>query len=127
MHLTVAVVFSCVVLPILVAGQLAGRVGPTTTLAQKRAKKTCNITQYGAKPGKSGNIGPALTQAFNACKSGGNIVIPAGDWGLGTWVNFNGGSGWALQWDGTIHRSAKAGGNMLLVQRAKDVEFWSSN
>jgi rhamnogalacturonan hydrolase len=112
-------------LPLLVVGQLSGRVGPTTSRAAKAGKK-CNITSYGAKPGKSGDIGPALTAAFNACKTGGTIVVPAGDWGLGTWVNFNGGSGWALQWDGVIYRNGQAGGNMLLVQHANDVEFYST-
>jgi rhamnogalacturonan hydrolase len=112
--------------PLITTGQLSGRVGPLTSRAAKSAKRTCNIANYGAKPGKAGNIGPALTEAFNACKSGGTIVIPSGDWGLGTWVTFNGGSGWAIQWDGTIHRNGQAGGNMLLVQRADDVEIFSS-
>jgi rhamnogalacturonan hydrolase len=125
MFLTTSTLIQFFLLPLLVVGQLSGKVGPTTSRAAKAAKK-CNITSYGAKPGRSGDIGPALTAAFNACKTGGTIVIPAGDWGLGTWVNFNGGSGWALQWDGVIYRNGQAGGNMLLVQRANDVEFYST-
>lgn len=110
----------------LVVGQLAGKVGPLTSFASKAAKKTCNITSYGARPGRTGDIGPALTAAFAACRTGGNIVIPPGDWGLGTWVNFNGGSGWSIQWEGTIYRNGHDGGNMLLVQRADDVEIYST-
>lgn len=109
----------------LVSAQLSGRVGPTTSLASK-AKKICNITSHGAKPGKGGDIGPAMTAAFNACKNGGTIVIPAGDWGLRTWVNMRGGKSFAIQWDGVIHRTGDAGGNMLLVQSSDDVEIFST-
>jgi rhamnogalacturonan hydrolase len=114
--------------PLLTLGQLSGRVGPLTSHASKSAKKTCNIGSYGAKPGRDGDIGPALKAAFVACKTGGTIVIPSGDWGIKTWVDFNGGSGWAIQWEGTIHRSGQgAGGNMLLVQHADDVEIFSTS
>jgi rhamnogalacturonan hydrolase len=110
------------------SAQLSGRVGPTTSLAVK-AKTLCNITKYGAKAGKGGDIGPAMAAAFNACKNGGTIVIPAGDWGLRTWVSMRGGKGFAVQWDGTIHRGGggeAGGGNMLLVQSSDDVEIFSS-
>jgi rhamnogalacturonan hydrolase len=106
--------------------QLAGRVGPTTSAATKSARKTCNITSYGAKQGKGGDIGPAIMAAFNACKTGGTIVIPSGDWGLKTWVNLSGGKSFAIQWEGTIHRSGEAGGNMIMVQRSDDVEIFST-
>jgi rhamnogalacturonan hydrolase len=86
----------------------------------------CNINSYGAKPGKGGDIGPALMAAFNACKTGGTIVIPPGDWGISTWANFNGGGHYAIQWDGTIHRNGGGGGNMIMVQHADDVEIFSS-
>lgn len=108
------------------SAQLSGKVGPTTSAATKTARKTCNITSYGAKPGKGGDIGPAINSAFAACKSGGTIVIPAGDWGLGTWVTLNGGKGFAVQWDGTIYRTGTAGGTMIAVSNSDDVEIFSS-
>lgn len=113
-------------LPLLVAGQLSGTVGPLTTVATKKAKLVCDVTKYGATASKTSDIGPALTKAFTACKAGGLIVIPAGDYGLATWVTMKGGSGWALQWDGIIYRTGTAGGNMILVQSADDVEIFSS-
>jgi rhamnogalacturonan hydrolase len=119
-------VFELLLLPLLVAGQLSGTVGPKTTIAAKKAKKVCNVTSYGATASKSSDLGPALTAAFAACKTGGLIVIPAGDYGLATWVTLKGGSGWALQWDGTIYRTGTAGGNMILIQGADDVEVFSS-
>jgi rhamnogalacturonan hydrolase len=109
------------------AAQLSGRVGPRTTHATKTARRVCNITKYGAAPGKGGDIGKALNAAFAACKTGGTIVIPAGDWGLRTWVSMRGGSGFAVQWDGVVHRSGEGGGNMILVQGSDDVEIFSSN
>jgi rhamnogalacturonan hydrolase len=107
--------------------QLAGRVGPKTSHATKSARKSCNILNYGGAAGRSGDIGPAIMAAFNACKAGGTIVIPQGDYGLRTWVALKGGSGFAIQWDGTIHRVGDAGGNMILVERSDDVEIFSSN
>ena len=55
----------------LVSGQLSGNVGPTTTTEAKRAKKICNVLDYGAKADKSTDIGPALSKAWSACVSGG--------------------------------------------------------
>jgi rhamnogalacturonan hydrolase len=85
------------------------------------------VLSYGGKAGKSNDIGPAITAAFAACRSGGTIVIPPGEYGLHTWVTLSGGDGFAIQWDGVIHRTGDAGGNMLLVQRSDDVEIFSSN
>jgi rhamnogalacturonan hydrolase len=109
-----------------VSAQLSGRVGPTSTHQSKSAKKVCNILNFGAKAGKSGDVGPALMSAFAACKTGGTIVIPPGDYALNTWVNFNGGGHYAIQWDGIIHRTGGAGGNMILVQHSDDVEIFST-
>jgi rhamnogalacturonan hydrolase len=106
--------------------QLAGRVGPKTSHASKTARKVCNILSHGGKAGVTGDIGPAISAAFTACKSGGTIVIPTGEYGLRTWVNLSGGQGFAIQWDGVIHRTGEAGGNMILVQRSDDVEIFSS-
>jgi rhamnogalacturonan hydrolase len=122
-----ALAWSLALLCATASAQLSGRVGPRTTHATKTARKVCNIKNYGASPGKGGDIGKAMNAAFAACKTGGTIVIPPGDWGLRTWVNMRGGSGFAIQWDGTIHRSGEGGGNMILVQGSDDVEIFSSN
>ncbi|KAF2403054.1 pectin lyase-like protein [Trichodelitschia bisporula] len=125
--LSLSALLCAVLFAVLTVAQLSGRVGPTTSASSKRAKKICNVLSHGAKADKKTDLGPALKAAFTACKSGGTIVIPSGDYALATWVDFNGGSGWAIQWDGTIYRTGSAGGNMLLVQHADDVEIYSSN
>ncbi|OHE94925.1 rhamnogalacturonase A precursor [Colletotrichum orchidophilum] len=107
--------------------QLSGSVGPTTKAAAKAAKKTCNITSYGAKTGATGDIGAALKSAWNACKTGGEILIPAGEWGLGTWQTLSGGTGVSINLEGTIYRTGTAGGHMIIVQKSTDVEFYSGN
>jgi hypothetical protein len=53
------------------SAQLSGSVGPTTTTAQKAAKKICNVLNYGAKADKTTDLGPPLASAFAACKTGG--------------------------------------------------------
>lgn len=53
------------------AAQLTGHVGPTTSTAAKRSKKTCSVLDYGAKADKSTDLGAALTKAWAACASGG--------------------------------------------------------
>nr|XP_036588208.1 rhamnogalacturonase a [Colletotrichum truncatum]KAF6799349.1 rhamnogalacturonase a [Colletotrichum truncatum] len=106
---------------------LSGSVGPTTTRAAKAAKKTCKITDYGAKTGATGDISAALTSAWNACKTGGEILIPSGEWGLGKWVTLSGGTGVSINLEGTIYRTGTAGGHMIIVQKSTDVEFYSGN
>lgn len=44
---------------------------------------------------------------------------------MSTWQTLNGGTGWALQLDGTIYRTGTAGGHMIIVQNANDFEFFS--
>lgn len=117
---------SLCLLPALVVGQLSGSVGPLTTVATKTAKKTCNVLNYGAKADKTTDLGPPLQSAFAACKSGGVIIIPSGDYAMATWQTLNGGSGWALQLDGIIYRTGTAGGNMIMIEHATDVEVFSS-
>jgi len=115
--------------PALVAAQsveLAGKVGPKTSIASKKAIKTCDITTYGAKADGKTDISSALTQAFTACKSGGVVVIPSGDYALSTWVTLSGGKAWALQLDGTIYRTGTAGGNMIFIEHGNDFELFSS-
>ncbi|SJL02007.1 related to Probable rhamnogalacturonase B [Armillaria ostoyae] len=101
-------------LPALTAAQLSGSVGPLTSYSAKAAVKTCDVTDYGAVADLSTDLGTALASAFAACKSGGLVVIPEGDYAMSTWVTLNGGSAWALQLDGTIYRTGTAGGNMIL-------------
>lgn len=118
--------FITILLTTLTAAQLSGPVGPTTSRASKQAKKTCDITSYGAT--SSSDVGPALLAAWTACKTGGVVVVPPGAWKMSTWVLLNGGSGWALQLDGTIVRdtSVTTGGNMIFIQHTSDVEVFSS-
>lgn len=106
--------------------QLAGKVGPLTSHASKSAKKTCNVLNYGAKADKATDVGPPLLAAFAACKAGGTVVVPAGDFAMKTWATFEGGKAWALQLDGTIYRTGSGGGNMLFVRNANDFEMFSS-
>ncbi|MCJ1324566.1 hypothetical protein MMC10_001228 [Thelotrema lepadinum] len=109
----------------LASAQLSGSVGPTTSTASKAAKKICNVLNYGAKADKSTDLGPPLASAFAACKSGGIVYIPPGDYAMSTWQTLNAGTGWALQLDGTIYRTGTAGGHMIIVENAKDFEFFS--
>lgn len=61
---------AAVVLPAVVSAQLTGKVGPLTSRASK-ATKVCNVLDYGGKASKTADLGPALTSAFAACKTGG--------------------------------------------------------
>lgn len=69
----------------LCTAQLSGTVGPTTTTAQKAAKKICSVLDYGAKADKTTDLGPPLASAFAACKTGGIVWIPTGDYAMSTW------------------------------------------
>jgi rhamnogalacturonan hydrolase len=113
-------------LPTLSIAQLSGSVGPSTDAGTKTAKKQCNVLDYGAKADKTTDVGPPLASAFAACKSGGTVIIPEGDYAMKTWVTLNGGSGWALQLDGIIYRTGTDGGNMIFIRNANDFEMFSS-
>lgn len=113
-------------LPALVLGQLSGSVGCLTSHTTKNATKTCNVLNYGAVADKSTDLGPPLASAFAACKSGGIVVIPSGNYALATWVTLSGGSAWALQLDGVIYRTGTAGGNMIFIEHSDDFELFSS-
>lgn len=91
-------------LPFLVTAQLSGTVGPTTTTAQKAAKKVCNVLSYGGVASKTSDLGPPLASAWAACKSGGEVYIPAGNYGMSTWVTLTGGTGVSIRLDGIIYR-----------------------
>ncbi|KAJ4308954.1 hypothetical protein N0V94_009145 [Neodidymelliopsis sp. IMI 364377] len=124
MHLST--LLAALAVPATVLAQLSGKVGPLTTHASKSAKKTCNVLSYGAKADKSTDIGPALLKAFAACKTGGTVVVPSGDYAMKTWATFEGGKAWALQLDGVIYRTGTDAGNMLFVRNANDFEMFSS-
>ncbi|KAL9054766.1 MAG: hypothetical protein Q9162_003964 [Coniocarpon cinnabarinum] len=107
--------------------QLTGRVGPLTSASSKAAKKTCSIANYGAVADGKTDISGALNSAFNDCKNGGVVVVPAGNYALSKWVTMSGGSAWALQLDGTITRASDDGGNMIFVEHTSDFELFSSH
>ncbi|KAH8699216.1 RGase E [Talaromyces proteolyticus] len=123
MHYILA--FSLLLLQQTVA-QLSGSVGPLTSVSSKKATKTCNVLDYGAKADKETDLGPPLTDAFTACASGGLVYVPSGDYLLNTWVTLSGGTAWALQIDGIIYRGGTNGGNMIYIEHASDFELFSS-
>jgi rhamnogalacturonan hydrolase len=126
MQFSSLIVAAVALLPTAVLGQLSGKVGPLTTHAAKSKVKTCSVLDYGGKADKSTDIGPALLKAFAACKTGGTVVVPAGDYAMQTWATFEGGKAWALQLDGVIYRTGTDGGNMLFIRNANDFEMFSS-
>ena len=103
---------------------LRGKVGPLTSIADKRAVKTCDITDYGGKTGS--DISTAINDAFAACKKGGVVVIPSGNYNLENWVLLKSGEAWALQLDGTITRTGTAAGNMIFIEHTSDFELFST-
>ncbi|KAH9207639.1 rhamnogalacturonase rhgA [Leptodontidium sp. 2 PMI_412] len=108
-----------------IKAQLSGPVGPLTSTASKATKKICNVLNYGANADNRTDVGPAITSAFAACKGGGIVWIPSGDYAMATWVTLSGGSGRALQLNGTLYRESTTGGHMIVVQNTKDFEFFS--
>ncbi|KAA8565721.1 hypothetical protein MFRU_006g02810 [Monilinia fructicola] len=116
---------AAVVLPAVVSAQLTGKVGPLTSRASK-ATKVCNVLDYGGKASKTADLGPALTSAFAACKTGGTVYVPPGDYGMTTWVTLSGGSAWALKLDGIIYRVNGGDGNMIMIKHTTDFELYSS-
>lgn len=111
----------------LVSAQLSGRVGPTTSYATKAKTKTCNVLNYGAVADGKTDLGPALSSAWSACRSGGLVWIPSGTYAMATWVSLNSGSSAAIQLDGTIVRTGTAGGNMISFNGGNDIEIFSGN
>ncbi|CAD0112211.1 unnamed protein product [Aureobasidium uvarum] len=115
-----------VALPALVAAELSGKVGPTTSHATKAAIKTCDITKYGAVADGKTDISTALNSAFTACKAGGVVVIPTGNYAMSQWVKLANGNNWALQLDGIITRTGTDAGNMLMIEHSNNFEMFSS-
>ncbi|ESZ92426.1 rhamnogalacturonan hydrolase [Sclerotinia borealis F-4128] len=116
---------AAIVLPILVSAQLTGTVGPLTS-RESKATKVCSVLDYGGVASKTSDIGPALASAFAACKTGGTVYVPPGDYGMTTWITLSGGSAWALQLDGIIYRVDGGGGNMIMIKHTTDFEMFSS-
>ncbi|KAF7891894.1 hypothetical protein EAF00_008196 [Botryotinia globosa] len=116
---------AAIVLPALVSAQLTGSVGPSTS-RESKATKICNVLDYGGKASKTSDIGPALTSAFAACKTGGTVYVPPGDYGMSTWITLSGGSAWALKLDGIIYRVGTDNGNMIMIKHTTDFEMYSS-
>ncbi|KAK8154104.1 pectin lyase fold/virulence factor [Phyllosticta citribraziliensis] len=126
MRFSSTLIAALAIIPSLVAGQLSGPVGPKTTVEQKKGVKVCDVTQFGAKADKSTDLGPALFKAHAACKTGGVVVIPKGDYAMATFVKLAGGAAWALQLDGVIYRTGTKVDNMIMIEHTKDVEVFSS-
>lgn len=126
MQFTSSILALAAIVPTLVVGQLSGTVGPLTSSATKAATKTCNVLDYGAVADGTTDVGPAISSAFAACKTGGVVEIPSGDYAMATWVTLSGGSAWALQLDGTLIRTGTSGGNMIFIEHTSDFELFSS-
>lgn len=108
------------------AAQLSGKVGPTTSTAAKAAVKVCNIMDYGGVADASTDNGAAILAAWNACKTGGQVYIPSGDYGLSTWLTLSGGKGVSINLEGTIYRVGTDGGNMIFIRDSSDLEVYSA-
>lgn len=67
-------------LPSLVAAQLSGTVGPTTSTASKAATKVCNILDYGGVASATTDNSAAIASAWAECKTGGE--------GICSWAGF---------------------------------------
>ncbi|KUJ23475.1 Rhamnogalacturonase A [Mollisia scopiformis] len=126
MKLNLVSLLATVLLSSTVKAQLSGTVGPTTTRAAKEAVKVCNVLDYGGVASKTSDIGPPLASAWAACKSGGEVYIPSGDYGMATWVTLTGGTAVSIRLDGIIYRTGTAGGNMIFVEHTTDFEMYSS-
>lgn len=106
------------------SAELSGKVGPLTSIEDKKAVKTCDITDYGAK--FDSDISTAINDAFADCKTGGIVVIPSGNFTLENWVVLKDGEAWALQLDGIITRTGTEEGNMIFIEHTSDFELFST-
>ncbi|KAF4984880.1 hypothetical protein FZEAL_33 [Fusarium zealandicum] len=109
------------------AAQLSGNVGPSISRAEKAAIKICNVVDYGATADASTDNGPAIKKAWDDCSAGGGeVYIPEGDYGLGTWLQLSSKSAMSFRLDGTIYRIGTGEGNMLFFQHMENFELYSS-
>lgn len=106
------------------SAELSGKVGPLTSIEDKEAVKTCDITDYGAE--SDSDISTAINDAFADCKTGGIVVIPSGNFTLENWVVLKDGEAWALQLDGIITRTGTEEDNMIFIEHTSDFELFST-
>lgn len=113
----------------LATAQLSGPVGPKTSREAKAAKRICNILDFGGVASVTTDNSAAILKAWDACKTGGQVLIPSGSFGLEKWVDLIGGNGVSINLEGIIYRisSATASGTMISVQSTDDFEFYSAN
>lgn len=78
--------FTTLLFAICAGAQLTGHVGPLTPASAKANTKTCSVLDHGGVADGKTDVGPAITSAFNDCKAGGVVVIPSGNFALGSWV-----------------------------------------
>lgn len=111
----------------LAAAQLSGPVGPKTPREAKAAKKVCNILDFGGVASATTDNSDAILKAWDACKSGGQVLIPSGSFGLAKWVDLAGGKGVSINLEGIIFRisGGAEAGTMISVQGTDDFEFYS--
>ncbi|KUJ19449.1 glycoside hydrolase family 28 protein [Mollisia scopiformis] len=121
----ISIVYAALALPFLANAQLSGTVGPLTTRAEKAATKVCNILDYGGVASATTDNSAAITSAWAACVDGGEVYIPSGKYGLGTWITLSGGSAISINLEGIIYRTGTASGNMIYIENTKDFEFYS--
>ena len=83
--------------------QLAGPVGPTTSLDLKTHE--CNILNYGASNDNSSDIADALETTFNDCvlhNPGSRLIVPEGQYLLNRSVVLSNATNWAFQLEGLV-------------------------
>ncbi|ORY58759.1 pectin lyase fold/virulence factor [Pseudomassariella vexata] len=107
------------------AAQLSGSVGPTSSTADKVAK-ICNIMDYGGVASATEDNGAAIQSAWDDCKTGGQVYIPEGDYGLSTWLTLKNGANNSFNLEGTLYRVGTDGGNMIMIRDTHDFEFYSA-
>lgn len=112
--------------PLFAAARLSGSVGPSTSYSSKANNKVCNILDYGGVADNSTDIGPAISSAWDECKTGGVVHIPSGDYALESWVLLKNGKSCAIMLDGIIYRAGSDGGNMIFVEHTSDFELFSA-
>lgn len=93
---------------------------PATTVDDKKLKKICSIDQYGSE------AGAALQAAWEACKTGGLIVIPAGTHTMSTTVAMSNGAGVAIQFDGVLDVHNSENCPAITISNVEDLEVFGT-
>lgn len=81
---------------------------------------------YGGTADASTDNSAAISDAWTACASGGQVLIPEGDYGLSTWVTLKDGQGVSINIEGTIYRTGTDSGNMIGIEDSTDIEVYSA-